>query len=260
MLPFKTVSVWPGLFAVSLFITIISLLCFKYFSNQQKLERARDRLFARTLELHIFRDDILSIFGAFGRVLVCILHYLRETIKPILALIIPVTLLLIHLSGWLEYRPLQRGEQTLVIVKLEPSVNAEEIKVSIIGAPEIMIETDAFRSVVDNTISWRISSQLESGKTELNIKLGEHKTTKSITCSSLVTGVSQHRTKKEIKLQLLYPGEAVLKENCPAIDISVTYPLRIIKIGAFTINWIVAIFILSIIFGLILMKPFKVKF
>ena len=174
-------------------------------------------------------------------------------------MLITITLLLIQLSGWLEYRPLQKGEEALVIVRLEQSVNAEEIKASIIGAPEIMIETDAFRSVADNSIIWRISPRKETGKTELTIRIDDHEITKSVICSSLVEGVSRCRTKSNIKNQLLCPNEAVLKENSPVIDISVTYPLRIIKIGFFTINWIVAIFVLSIIFGLILMKPFKVK-
>ncbi len=149
--PLIGVSGWLALGAVSLLTALIALLVFKYGSSQSRIRRAKDIALARILEIRIYKDDLSGIFGAFGRILLATARYLSLCLFPLLVMMIPIGLMLIHMAAWFEWRPLRNGDTVLVTAAMD----GESLPV-LESSSGIRIETEAF-VVPDQPATWRIS-------------------------------------------------------------------------------------------------------
>ena len=87
-------------------------------SNQDAIQRTRDRLSAELIALRLFKDDLRIFFGIRSQVLAWTLKSLRHSLVPMLILMVPTMIILIQLNLHYGSRPLRVGEMTLVKVKL----------------------------------------------------------------------------------------------------------------------------------------------
>ena len=71
--------------------------------------------------------------------------------------------------------------------------------------------------------------------------------------------ISTIRVKKNLWQELLYPGEKSLPAESVINRIELVYPEQRLNFLGIGIHWLVAYFLLSIIFGLALKRPFKVE-
>ena len=111
----------PGWLSATL-IAIVSgmamLIAFKYTSNQRAIKRARQDIRANLLAVKLFHDSLLVGFRAQGRVLIAALRLLLFAIVPILAMLVPMTLLLGQLALWFQARPLRIDEEAVITLTL----------------------------------------------------------------------------------------------------------------------------------------------
>jgi len=256
--PFTAISPWPVLVAASIFVALLALLAFKLSSRQADLRRAKGRLFAHILELHLFRDDLPAIFGVFVRVLGSVLGYLKEAVKPVLLLLIPLGLFLAHLAGWLESRPFREGDTTLLTLRLDPAVDAASVSVSVSGSPEVAVETGAFRSPRDNEISWRLRA-CRTGSGWVDVTVAGEECRKRVEVTRLVRRVSIRRVRDGLWQSLAYPAEARLPKRGVVRWLHVDYPVRDIRLAGMHVHWLLAVFVLSMIFALALKYPLRVE-
>lgn len=261
MRPFEVVSPWPGLIAASFIFALMALLVFKYCSNQAQLARSRNRLLARVLELQLFKDDLFAIFSITGRALSATLLYLKESIKPLLVLLIPTILFLIQLAGWFEYRPLQSGESFLLTLQLDKKHDPRITPLSISYSSGIQRETDAFVSPADYSVIWRLRMAKENASEWVRIDIGDQVFEKRIVGSSRLLKTapkSVHHNNR--RADIMNPTEPLPPTLTSIHSIEITYPQRELLLGSISIHWIVALFILSLFFGFILKYPFRVEF
>jgi len=260
MKPFELASPWPGLGAASLLLTIAVLLGFKFFSHQAELRRVKNRLWARVLEIQLFKDDLIGIFPLFGRILILTLRYMKESMKPSLILSMPIILFIIQLAGWFEHRPLSPEEETLLTVHLDARHEMLDTEVSIKTSPGLDIETEAFRLPKDHKAIWRLRARETAQNEWVEITVGEETSRKKIVVSALLKKLSTQSVRDGLWAKLIHPVEPLETTIETVALVEIDYPQRHMFLGPFRVHWIMALFILSMILGLIIKYPLRVDF
>ncbi|MBU0678183.1 MAG: hypothetical protein KJ626_08685 [Verrucomicrobia bacterium] len=258
--PFRTVSPWPALLASSLAFAAFSLFAFKYFSNQEKLRRAKSRLIAHILEIQLFKDDLWSIFATFGRILLAVCSYMKETLKPLLVLIIPMLLFLIQMSGWFEHAPLHAGSASRIELKLEEGWLSSGNTLHLRSSDGIEVESTPFIFPEDNEMIWRFTSAKGAHAEWLDIQTGDETARKKVVFGSRLTKIFPTSAQRAFWKSLMNPDEVLLPAEMPLESVSIAYPERTITLLGMKMHWIVALFIVSLLFGLILKYPMRVDF
>lgn len=247
-------SPWPAMLAASFIFALLALVVFKFCSNQGQLRRARNRAVARLLELHLFRDDPRAVFGIAARIFAETARYAARSLPPLLALLVPGGLFIIQLSGWFQYRPLVPGEATLLTVSL-----AREAEVRAEVSPGLTLETSAFRSPRAREVAWRLRAGEGAGQAWIELTADGQVERKSVAASRELRKVSPLRASVGLWKRLANPAEPRLPEAGALREIRVDYPRRVWSVGLVRVNWVVALFVLSLGFGLVLRYPLRVE-
>ncbi|MBD3415468.1 MAG: hypothetical protein GF421_13705 [Candidatus Aminicenantes bacterium] len=248
-LPFQNISPWFGMIFISLLTGLIMLFIFKLTSDQEGIKKTKNKIKAHLLELRLYKDDLRTSFKAQGHILLSNFKYMKYSLKPLLIMIIPVILILIHSNFWFAYDSLGIEETALLKVKLSDDFVPTELDTEITANDSIQIETAPLRINEQNEIDWRFSAQ-KAGVHEIKIKIGEQLITKSVSVSqNPLSQISPFKKRKNIMDQLLYPLEKPLEKNSFVKSVEITYPSSGFHVLGINFHWIVVFFILSIVFG-----------
>jgi hypothetical protein len=251
-------SPWPGMIAAALALTVALSLIFKACSNGDAIRRTRGRLVARVLELVLYRHDMAVSLTACGRILWENCRYLAELSKPLAAAAVPCGLMLIQLACWFDARPLRVGETTLVEVRLKGEVPVTS-RTAVLAVPDIVAaQTAPLRIPALNEVDWRIEARRD-GSGWIDIQIGDFTARKQIVVGDRLLKLSARRVGAGWWNQLLHPVESPLDSTGPIESISVRYPPRKLLLGETEIHWLLALFLLTVVFGLLLMRPLKVQ-
>lgn len=258
--PFRSVDSIYGLCAISFLTTIIVLPIFKYTSNQDGIKRVKARIMGHILELRLFKDDIRIILSAQKDILKFNMIYLRYTLRPLMLMMIPMVVIIIHTTVRYEYRPLHPGESAIVKVKLHnPNELSEKDRSVVLTATEgLCIETPPLRIDGGKETYWRIKAEGE-GVFKLRFHTLDMEVEKRVFVSEKVTRLSPKMLKSGFANSFLYPGEPSIPAGTALDSILVAYPHAKIKLFGWNIHWLILFFILTLGFGFVLMKPLKVS-
>lgn len=253
--PFRTESPWPGLVAVSLVTSVLVLLLFRLASKPATVRRRRDRLLARVLELVLFKDDLVVNLGAFGRVLVANAQYLATLLIPLALSMIPVTLILVQAYAWFGMRPLRPGETTLLTARFSQALPTD---VTVTTSAGLQVDSQPVSAPSCNEISWRIRAGA-AGAEWADVTAGGQTQRKSIGVWRALLAVSAQRNTGGFWNTLTSPREQPLPAGSSLERLAVTYPVRELRICGRAVNWLVAFFVLTMVFGFVLKKPLGVE-
>ncbi len=257
--PFQSSNpVWPLLF-FSLITGILMLLVFRYTSNQKGIKQTKDKIKAHLLEVRLFKDDLRIQLSAQKSILLYNLRYMKHALKPMLFMIIPVAIILIQLDGWFGYRPLKPGESTIVSVKLSDISQDALSNISIESGKGFLVETPPLRIPEEREVDWRVRAE-EPGDHNLVFNVLGHPFQKRVVVSDgHLTRVSSSAVSTGLWDAFLNPGEEPIAKNSLVKRIDVIYSSRSIEILGWQIHWLVAFFILSIVFGFAFKGLFSVE-
>lgn len=250
MFPFQNLNPWIGMIIVSLITGLLMLLIFRYTSNQEGIRKTKNKIKAHLLEMRLFQDSMSTSLRAQGSILLANFKYMSYSLKPLLIMIIPVLLILIQMNFWFGYKVLEPGEDVLLKIKLQEEYSPLETDIKIESPAALNFETPPVRIEEENEIDWRFSVE-EAGFHTLQIMIDGISITKTISAGQkLLDHVSPKRVQKNFFQELMYPTEAPLNESLPIQSIEITYAFKSMTAFGFNIHWIIAFFVLSIIFGL----------
>src|SRR5688572_14580316 len=92
--PFRSMAPYWPLTVVAVIVAAGTLLVVGKLSNQARIATTKNRIKAHLLELWLFRDDLRTILSAQLSILGLNVRYIALTMKPMLVLLIPLTLIL----------------------------------------------------------------------------------------------------------------------------------------------------------------------
>src|SRR6266480_683832 len=87
--PLKWLGPFWSMVAISWLGGIFMVWIFGKVSNQDAIQRTRDRLSAELIALRLFKDDLRIFFGIQYQVLAWTLRYLSHSLVPMMILMVP---------------------------------------------------------------------------------------------------------------------------------------------------------------------------
>jgi len=248
-IPFRNMNPWVAMIVVSFLTALLMLFVYRYTSNQKGIKKVKNKIKAHLLEIRLYKDSMSISLQAQGKILLANFKYIALNFRPLLVMIVPVMLIIIQLNFWFGYDSLKTGQPTLLKVKLEESYNPLQQNIVLEPSPGIKIETDPLRIEEDSEVNWRISPQ-SKGSHDLSIVIGSQSITKTL-ASELkpLSQISPIRYNHNFLNNLLYPVEKPIQKDIPVKSIEVIYPAGYLNFFGLNVHWLIAFFVLSIIFG-----------
>ena len=241
---------------LSLALSLVVLVVFRYTSNQKAIARAKDRVFAHLMELRLFPDDPRTTLKSLGQLMIWNTRYVLASMRPALLLALPVSLLFVHLQRYYEWRPLRPGETTTVTMKLVEGLEIEAFAPTLV-AHGVAVETAPVRVSADNAVSWRVRA-LDSGVHTLDLRLGDTVVSKTITVAENTEAVTPRRM-RGWWAALWHPGEPAIAQG--SVEwIEVDYPAAAsLNLWGMHTHWLVFVLLLSFLAVLALRRPLGVE-
>ncbi|MGA9643507.1 MAG: hypothetical protein WBQ72_19070 [Terriglobales bacterium] len=239
---------------LSVVIGLLMILLFGYTSDQKAIGIAKDQLKAHLLAVRLYRDQLHVVMGSYGKVLRGTGRYLKLAFKPLLYVIIPITLLIVQLDRSLGLTAIQTNKPFLLTARVNNPQALDSISIDL--PPEITASAPPVHVAADNEVVWRLVAS-QPGAYEARINAGGPNATEAVTktvrVSSELARVSPERLRDHFWARMFSSGESALPDNSAVESISVDYPERNIPLGfaGYEMNWIWLFFILSMIAGFI---------
>ena len=235
---------------LSVVIGLVMIVLFGYTSDQKAIGIAKDQLKAHLLAVRLYRDQLHVVMGSYGKVLRGTGRYLKLAFKPLLYVIIPITLMIVWLDRSLGLRAIQTNTPFLLTARMNNPQALDGVSIDL--PPEITASAPPVHVAADNEVVWRLVAS-QQGAYEVKISAGGQSAVKTVRVSSELAQVSPERLRDHFWERMFSSGESALPNDSAVESISVNYPERNIPLGiaGYEMNWIWLFFILSMIAGFI---------
>jgi len=262
VLPFRGMPTIVGLTVISALVSAGMLLAFGKVSDQDALDQVKRRITAGVYEIRLYKDDLRTIFSAQFATLRHTVTYFRLSMVPMLWIMLPIVIVVIQLQFQYGYAPLEPGGSTLVTVELteEAAARIDEGRGSdlTLEAPQgVRVETPVVWIPSLRQAGWRVSAE-SPGEHELLVHIGDETVTKSLRVAG-TTALRSPVRPSGIVGQLVYPAERPVPGGSAVEDIRVAYADADVNLLGWETHWIIAFFILTMVFAFALAKPMGVK-
>jgi uncharacterized membrane protein (DUF106 family) len=247
------------LFVISMLAGVLMLLIFRLTSKQSMIKEVKNKMQAHLIEILLFKDSPRIILTAQKNLIRYNARYMKYAFAPMVYMILPMSLLLVHLDGWFGYRPLQIGESAIFSVKLSGGGPKVLSRISIEADKGLTVETLPLRILENGEINWRIRADTP-GEHSITVNAYGHKVRKKIEVfQTKLIRLSKFRVGSTFLDILLHPGEGPIEEGSFINNIGIGYPSREIGILGWRTHWLVLFFILSIAGGLAFRRILKTE-
>jgi uncharacterized membrane protein (DUF106 family) len=249
LISFQSLNPFWSVCIFSFLTGFFMLLIFRYTSNQEGIGQVKDRIKAHLFEFRLYKDDFGILLSAQKNILLYTVKYMKHLVKPVLFMILPVAIILIQLEGWFGYIPLKLGESTVVSVKIAREGAELLSNISIRAEKGLTVETPPLRIPLEREVAWRVRAD-ELGEHKLIFNAAGHTLQKRVIVNDgRLARVSPRVVDSSLWASFLNPGEGPIAEVSFIKRIEVDYRPRPIEIFGWEIHWLLAFFILSIVFG-----------
>lgn len=259
--PFSGMPDMVGLAVVALVCSIGMLWIFKRTSNQDALAAIKSEIHAGLFEIRLFNDDLPAIFRAQTQILKANARYLWHTLPPMLWIIVPFFFVVAQLQFHYGFAGLRPGDSAILTVRL--SEGAEELGKE--GKPSaalelpvgLVVEVGPVWAPALREMSWRIGAE-KFGDYRAAVTFGDDEIEKSVVVSEEITRLSPNRVAKGFLAELIYPAEPPFETTEGIESVEITYPDREVNFFGWRTHWLIAFFILTIVFAFLLRTPMGV--
>lgn len=251
--PIMLLPGWLSNTIISALTGVIMIIIFKYTSNQTAIGRVRDDVNAHLLALKLYKDSISVTLRVQGRIFRGAGLMLFHAVRPMLVMIVPVSLLLAQMGLWYQSRPLLPGEDAVITMKLSGNIESSWPKVSIQSIPGAEVSIGPVRVLSQRQIYWKIEA-MENGNHPIVFQVDGNQIEKELAIGDGFMPVSLKRPSWRWTDILQHPREKPFRPDSIVQSVSISYPDRLSRTSG-THWWLIYFFIASMIFAL-LFKPF----
>jgi hypothetical protein len=246
---------------------VLALVAFKHLSFQRRIKAAKDLIKAHMIEIRLYQDDLKIVGRAIGKVLYRNAQYLGLNLVPLVPLALPfgiVAAQLVTRFGFVpapvhaSTQPLLAGQGTTLSIQLSEAASARVRELEL-HYPKGLVPVSPLVCAPETGRAFQEFVARAPGCYTIELSLGGEKQTKEY-CAGEATPQMQPERGQGFFEALLYPAEPTLPSDSAFKHLSFRYPER-------EFAWLpdgpegVLLFFLvvSMLFGLVLMKPLNVQ-
>jgi uncharacterized membrane protein (DUF106 family) len=257
--PIRNLNPWVGMTFLSLLTALLMLLVYRLTSDQDGIRAAKDKIIAHLLEVRLYKNNLSTSFRAQGNILWYNLKYLGHSARPMLVMIVPLLLALVHIDQWYGYESLVPGAEAILKLRLKDGSRPSREEIVVQASPGFTIETFPLRIDKLGEVDWRLRAA-EPGVWDMRIVTNGQPVTKKIVIGTgSLARISSARVAQNWFDQLANPGEAGIPQASIVKVVQITYPSRSMPFFGWRVHWLVVYFVLSILFGFALKSRFNVE-
>lgn len=229
---------WILILVLSIIVTLISTLTYKYTTDQKKIKRYRKEVKEMQKEMKKHKDDQKKMMKIQQEMMKKNGELMKQSFKPMLYTFIPLMLLLGWMSATLAYEPIMPGVPFAITAQLDENYVGNLSAINITSDKEsVMIKKDTeFVPTEGKQVRWLLQAE-EEGTYNFLIEGKGFKETKKV----LVTS-----EKKYVAPTTTYSGslKKVVTSNKEVM----------IDFGIFKLNWLWSYIVMSVIMSIGLRK------
>ncbi len=243
------------------------LVVFKKTSDQERIARVKDRIFACIFEIRLFNDDMGAILRAQRNILEYNLQYAALSLVPAIWLIVPFVLVIAQLQAHYGWDGIEPGTPRLLQAELVQSwvhesgfddfSTGRKPQVELIAPAGIRVQTRPVWVPSTGELTWRVVGETP-GIYDLELRVGGESVTKRVYVGAIEGARSPRRQQPQFVHQLLYPAEPPYPDEGIVHAVAIDYPDRAIDVFGWGIHWLILYFGLSMIFAFALRNRFGV--
>lgn len=259
---------WPPILViilVTLLVSVISVVIYKFTTNQQKLKSIHDEQKQLREEIKKSQNNPEKAMKLNKRAMELSMEIMPESMKSMIFTFIPIILIFGWLSANLSYMPLYPGETFTTTATFEKLVPGQQITLA--ASPGLGIVSSPTQDVIGDHVSWELKSQA-AGTYNLTYTYGSGAYTETY---SLPVKISEEGKREYLnpvlprqkKLLFFIPMGTGISEKSNVLQIKVDMqPIRPLgenfNIFGWHPGWLSIYIISSLVFTSLLRKYLKV--
>lgn len=258
--PFQTFSPIVGLSVVSLVVAIGLLLVTRATSNQRAIAAVKRRIQAGIFEVRLFNDDVRAFESALD-ILRHNLTYLRLSLAPLPWVIVPLALLIAQLQFYYGYEGFVPGQSAVLTADVKEGAlpsNGAAPAIALEAPAGLRVETPLLWIPEQREAAWRIGID-QPGDYEVIVTLDGQSVTKRVRVADAVGWRTPGRFEAGFLNQVLYPAEPPIDPEMPIAAIEIAYPEREVSLLGYSVDWMVAFFVMSVALAWVLRSRIGVE-
>lgn len=245
--PFRGLPpIWAMAF-VSLLSGVTMVWIFGKVSDQDTIKVLREQIRGNLIGVRLFQSDIGVVLKLQGRIFGDTFRYMKLALVPLIVFLVPVLLIMTQLNLRFAVRPLAPGEHTVVKALVRNADAVTEAATLEVDAG-VTVETPAVRIRGNSEVAWRVRADTP-GEHRLVVRVGGESIETRLIAGTSWGAVPQLRTGRGAVDLLLYPGERPIDRGHVVEAVEIGYPSLDMRVFGWTIDWLVAFFVLSMAFG-----------
>jgi len=261
MKPLASTPAWVGIFLWSIPVSVFALWVFKLTSNQDQITAVKDKIYACLFEIRLFNDDIRAIFRAQWEILGHVLKYQLLALKPMIWILPPVVLIMVHLHAFYGFQALEPGQRAVLTATVAGEGTARpDLELEV---PEgVLLETPGVWAPDLHQMAWRVKAE-RTGDFELDLVNDGHSVSKKLRVTDRTVRLSPERHQPSFFDQLEWPSEPPIPKDSGITAITLGYPEARLDFLGWSMEsqwaWMILFFVLTMVIALALKKPMGVE-
>ena len=264
--PFRFVGdSWAILF-LSILISLIVLVIFKYISSPTRIKDTKNKIKSSILAIRLYKDFWRVITGSFFKSLFYTLKYFMLNIGPVL-IIIPILFpIFVQMDIRYGMRPFEPDE--IFVFKAKLNSDLKDIKIRLLDSDHIKpVMNPVFINAYEDDertrpireVNWKLKT-IKNGITDIQLKVNDRIITKNLVIGKYHGALSNKKLRKSSIDHFIYPAEKLIKNAGPVDTLYLQYPAKSVSLLGLKTHWLIYHLILVIIIVLALRKRFGVEF
>ena len=232
---------------ISLLSGVVMVWIFGKVSAQDTIKQLRERIRGNLIGVRLFQSDIGVVLQLQRRIFGDTFSYMRYALVPMVVLLVPVVLIMTQLNLRFAARPLEPGESAVIKAYVRDA-GLLDAEVSLEVPDGMTVETPAVRIPSAREVAWRVRVETRGGHW-MKVRVGGQELETRLMAGDPWGAVPQRRTGRGVWDTFLYPGEPPIPSDHPVEAVEIVYPPLELGVFGWSINWLVAFFVLSLAFG-----------
>lgn len=238
--PLLNLSYFWAILILSLLISVVITLIYKYTTNQNLMKDLKMEIKAFQKQMKELKHDPKQMMAVQKKAMETNMKYMMHSMRPMIFTFIPIIIIFGWMTAHFAYEPLMPGEEFSTIALFE---DGTEGSITLVAPEGIEIISDSIKTIENGEVKWKLKG--DAGEYLLEYKYNDRSYTKDIL-------ITEEKSYTE-------PIKSVKEGNLKAITI-IHNPVKIINlyIKGWKLGWIGTYIVFSIIFSMLIRKWLKI--